>query len=218
MISTITGIITEVRQGSILLKVGPVSLELLVPQYLYGSLRNSLVKEEAPEATFFTIFYIEGGMGMGLQVPRLVGFPTQSDREFFLLYTSVDGLGVKKALRSLIRPVSAVADAVERGNVKALKELPQIGDRLAQKIVATLKGKVTLFITTGTGVTDENDSVGKEGTIGTVPKELVEEAMSVLAQLGYRDAESRNMIFKSYHPQIHTSEALLQAIFRAAAK
>ena len=52
--------------------------------------------------------------------PRLIGFLTEVEREFFDLVCEVDGVGVKKALRAMVRPVREVAAAIEEQDLKAL--------------------------------------------------------------------------------------------------
>ena len=77
--------------------------------------------------------------------PRLVGFLSEVEREFFELFCSVDGVGVKKALRAMVRPVKEVATAIEEQDAKALSALPGIGPAMAERIIAKLRRKVPKF-------------------------------------------------------------------------
>ena len=81
----------------------------------------------------------------GRMTPRLIGFLTEVEREFFELFCSVDGVGVKKALRAMVRPVKEVATAIEEQDTKALSALPGIGPAMAERIVAKLRRKVPKF-------------------------------------------------------------------------
>ena len=81
----------------------------------------------------------------GRLTPRLIGFLTEVEREFFELFCSVDGVGVKKALRAMVRPVREVATAIEEQDTKALSALPGIGPATAERIVAKLRRKVPKF-------------------------------------------------------------------------
>ena len=56
----------------------------------------------------------------GRMTPRLIGFLSEVEREFFELFCSVDGVGVKKALRAMVRPVKDVATAIEEQDAKLL--------------------------------------------------------------------------------------------------
>jgi len=60
-----------------------------------------------------TMEYYEGSLGGGNLVPRMVGFLSPNEREFFSTFISVKGLGVRKGLRALSMPIADVAAAVE---------------------------------------------------------------------------------------------------------
>ena len=81
----------------------------------------------------------------GRMTPRLIGFLTEIEREFFELFCSVDGVGVKKALRSMVRPVKEVATAIEEQDTKSLSALPGIGAAMSERIIAKLRRKVPKF-------------------------------------------------------------------------
>jgi Holliday junction resolvasome RuvABC DNA-binding subunit len=74
--------------------------------------------------------------------PLLVGFQHEAEREFFRKFIEVPDVGPTKAVRALTRPVSEIARWIEAEDVKSLRELPGIGQRLSQTIVAQLQGKL----------------------------------------------------------------------------
>ena len=78
-------------------------------------------------------------------VPRVVGFLSAIDREFFEIFCSVDGVGVRKALRAMVRPVREIARTIEEQDVKQLSTFPGIGEATAERIVAKLRRKVGKF-------------------------------------------------------------------------
>ena len=61
------------------------------------------------EIGLHTVHYLEGNPAQGKLTPRMVGFLNEIEREFFEMFCSVDGVGVKKALRAMVRPVRDVA-------------------------------------------------------------------------------------------------------------
>src|SRR5262249_57355782 len=89
-----------------------------------------------------TLFYIEGGAMVGRMIPRLIGFLSPIDREFFDIFCSVDGVGVRKALRAMVRPVRELARMIQDQDVKLLATFPGIGEATAERIVAKLRRKV----------------------------------------------------------------------------
>ena len=81
----------------------------------------------------------------GRMTPRLIGFLSEIEREFFELFCSVDGVGVKKALRAMVRPVKEVATAIEEQDATLLSALPGIGPAMSERIIAKLRRKVPKF-------------------------------------------------------------------------
>src|ERR1043165_757488 len=81
----------------------------------------------------------------GRRLPPLVGFLSAIDREFFDAFCSVDGVGVRKALRAMVRPVRELARLIEEQDLKMLATFPGIGEATAERIVAKLRRKVGKF-------------------------------------------------------------------------
>ena len=95
----------------------------------------------------FTIQYLEG-VNQGVSfIPRLIGFTSTRDRDFFELLTSVKGLGNKRALRAMALAPSSIARAITERDARFLQRLPEIGPKLAELIVHELKNKVDGFVT-----------------------------------------------------------------------
>ncbi len=78
-------------------------------------------------------------------IPRLVGFLSPIEREFFEIFCSVDGVGVRKALRAMVGPVRELARTIQDQDVKMLATYPGIGEATAERIVAKLRRKVGKF-------------------------------------------------------------------------
>src|SRR4051812_49088589 len=120
MITSITGEIRRVEDDRVHLKVGPMVYELLVPAADQTELQASL----GEEVTFHTIFDLEGDASRGGLSPRLLGFLRTDDRKFFQLFTDVNGIGPKKALKALTQPVGQIAQAIESKDARFLSGLP----------------------------------------------------------------------------------------------
>src|ERR1700757_5063022 len=78
-------------------------------------------------------------------VRRIVGFLHEIELDFFELFCTVDKVGVRKAMKALVRPIREIADAIQRQDSKWLTSLPGIGAATAEQIIATLRRKVTKF-------------------------------------------------------------------------
>lgn len=201
MISRIEGEILAVSRSSVELACGRIVYELLVPavdvQWLAGMIGESV--------TFHTLYYLEGqGQGTSF-IPRLIGFRSPEDRDFFELFTTVKGLGNRKALRAMQLPLTDIAGAIAARDTDVLVALPEIGRRTAEGIIAQLSGKVDRFIEV------------KNASQGLVPSNpLAGDAIAVLVQLGESKLHARQLVERALtaDPGINTPDALVAAAFR----
>jgi Holliday junction DNA helicase RuvA len=156
-----------------------------------------------------TLHDVESKARSGGFTPRLVGFASPVDRSFFSDLLQVRGLGAKKAIRSLVIPISRFATAIEQGDTGLLSSLPGIGGRMAEKIVAELKGKVGHY-----AVLPEGEALAKRPE--PERPDYQQEAISALLQLGYRGAEAAGMIDEAvkHNPDITEPDRLVRAVFK----
>src|SRR4051812_33885054 len=132
-----------------------------------------------------TIDYLEGNPMQGRLTPRLIGFLNEVEREFFDLICSVDGVGVRKALRAMVRPVRDIATAIEEQDDKALAGLPGIGPAMAERIIAKLRRKVPKFALL----------VARDQEFETEAEhDVVKETFEVLRQLGHSESDARRLL------------------------
>lgn len=141
MITRITGKLVHVSETEATLEAGAFEYEVFVPEFV----RRQLQPKVGETVSLRTIEYIEGNPQQGRLTPRMIGFLSDVEREFFDMICSVDGVGVKKALRSMVRPVREVAVCIEEQDAKGLSALPGIGAALAERIIAKLRRKMTKF-------------------------------------------------------------------------
>ena len=116
MITHVAGQLVALEENSLTLQVGAFQYEVLIPEFTRRQLQSQLNQE----IRLHTIEYLEGNPMQGRMTPRLVGFLDEIEREFFELFCSVDGVGAKKALRAMVRPVKEVATAIEEQDAAAL--------------------------------------------------------------------------------------------------
>ena len=159
----------------------PFEYEVLIPEFSRRQLQTQL----GHEIKLFTIEYLEGNPMQGRLTPRLVGFLSEVEREFFELFCSVDGVGVKKALRAMVRPVREVARAIEDQDTKALSALPGVGPATAERIIAKLRRKVPKFAL----MADRAEPTGAE-----VARDVVGETYEVLLTLGHSERDARKLV------------------------
>jgi Holliday junction DNA helicase RuvA len=201
MIAQIQGKLLKIDTDAAQVQVGPIVYEVMLPGYGV----NALAGKIGQEVTLCTMEYYEGNPAGGNLVPRMVGFLSPGEKDFFAKFISVKGIGIRKALRSLNMPIGTVAEAIESGDEKLLLSLPEVGKRLAQQIIAELKGKLQSF------------------ALGAVPaaaqtkfERYQAEALEVLIAWGERRSEAIDLISLACerHPEIKSAEQLVPLAYR----
>ena len=179
-----------------------MAYEVMLPGYCISALSERLNTEVA----LCTMEYYEGTLGGGNLIPRMIGFLNSAERDFFTRFISVKGMGIKKGLRALSIPVGSIAAAIENGDEKTLVSLPAVGQRMAQQIIAELKGKLEKF------------AVGAERARAaqTAFKPFQAEALEILIAWGEKRSEIMELIELACqrHPDVTTAEALVPLVYR----
>lgn len=140
--------------------------------------------------------------------PTLIGFNLEVEREFFIHFISVEDIGPMKAVQALSVPVRDIARAIESRDATYLKRLKGIGNRTAQKILATLEGKVAKFALI---------RQAEEPTEAVASEDFIEQVQEVLArQLGHTLREAKEMIAAALkrNKNITTAEELFEEVYR----
>lgn len=204
MITKLTGVLRQLGEGFALLDVGAFQYEVLIPEFTRRQIQLSI----GQSISLYTIDYIEGNAARGARLtPKLVGFNSEPEREFFEVFCSVDGVGVKTALRAMVRPVQDVARAIEQQDVKSLSTLPGIGPATAERIVAKLRRKIAkfaLFVPRGS-------SDASPATL-----DVAEETFQILLSLGHNHADARRLIdgvLSQPKANIKSVDAMIQAVY-----
>ena len=203
MITKITGQLVAVSGDELTLKIGPYEHQVLIPEFT----RRQLQAELQREISLYTIEYLEGNPMQGRMTPRLIGFLSEVEKEFFELICSVDGVGVRKALRAMVRPVKEVAVAIEEQDIKGLSALPGVGPATAERIIAKLRRKVPKFALM---VSRE------EKREAEVEPDVIAETFELLRNLGHTESEARRLMDAALAEKKKYADvqALVQAIYQ----
>src|SRR4051812_47146142 len=184
---------------------GDLTHELLVPAADVPFLQTKI----GQGVTFFTVEYIEGNASFGQLAPKMLGFLRVQDREFFDLFTTVKGIGTRKALRALALPVGDIARAIALKDTRKLSSLPSVGKRMAETIVAELHGKVEKFASgTATG----------EVPVAALP-DYEQTAVEALVKLGERRPDAENWVKRAVQvdPALKDPQKIIRAVYQLKA-
>lgn len=200
MIGYIEGKILNKEEDRILVLANQIGYEVLLPAMVVESLQDKKIGEEIS----LYIFYQQTERQ---PKPVLIGFNLEVEKEFFQYFISVEGIGPLKAAKALTVSVREIASAIEAGEINQLAKLKGIGRRTAQKIIATLEGKMGKFAL-----------IRPEDRKSQPPAEdFSEQVLDVMVkQLGHRSADARQMIDQALqrNSAIKSAEDLFEEVYR----
>ena len=185
------------------LDVGGVGYEIYLPAFVHQEFtrRGANIGDEVE----FEIYY---HVTERQPRPILVGFLDAFQKAFFERIITVEGIGPLKAISALDMPPADAIRAIEAGDVGTISQLPGIGQRVAQKIIATLQGKM--------GFADlPMPDAGAGAKVGE--PNVQAEAIQALIALQYRANEARrtvNEIMQSNPEAAKDVESILREVFR----
>lgn len=216
MITELSGILSAISNGAAHVQCGHLTYEVLVP----AADSMSLAAKIGETVRFHTLHYLEGqGQGSSFW-PRLIGFQKPSDRDFFELFTTVKGIGNRKALRALQLPFAQVAEAIAARDHGLLQSLPEIGKRTAETICVELKGKIDPFVRDLASLKATGATSSRRGPVTAEGKLMgaARDAVEVLALLGHSKPAARDMIERVLSrtdlPEHPTPDALVELALR----
>ena len=205
MIAALTGKLIRAADGRVQVECGPLVYELLTPAVDAPDLAAAV----GQPITFHTIFYLGGDPTRGGLEPTLIGFLRPDDKRFFELFTTVKGIGPKKALKALAASVGEIAAAIEGRDTRFLVGLPEIGKRTAEQIVAELAGKAKSFAAA-------HLVEGKGARPAARRDAAADDAVAALVALGEKrgDAEALLDRVRLAHPEMKATDALLREMLQ----
>ena len=125
-------------EGAVVLEVNGVGYEIVVPPIVEQELASHQVDEPL-------LLYVSPQSSRDQPWPTLFGFLRAEERAFWELLRSVPRFGGRLAARAMAVPIENVAQAIQQGNKAYLDELPGVTLDGAEKMIATLRKKVSSF-------------------------------------------------------------------------
>ncbi|MCH2160269.1 MAG: helix-hairpin-helix domain-containing protein [Phycisphaerales bacterium] len=201
MLTRLRGLLEAVEDNLAIVSSGDLGYEVM----LSGGDSARLAGMVGSHVELELLHYLESQSNGAVMRPRLVGFASRSDRAFFELFTSVKGIGYRKALRALQLPFDVIAKAIAEKDVDTLRSLPEIGKRTAETIILELHDKV-----------DAVADMPAETLEPTAGPTAARSAVQVLVQLGESRLVAVDLVDRAGRadPELDTPDALVAAALR----
>lgn len=203
MIARIRGRILERSSQRLVIDSGGIAYEVFIPATVMRHFQAQEPADGTVELYTYHYYHVEPSRS----VPVLIGFLNEVEKDFFLTFITVSGIGPRAALRAMDQPISLIARAIDEGDVAFLKSLPGIGQQRAREIVAKLQSKIGKF-----GLVQDGHRRAPEPALS----DAAEEALAVLLQLEYKKPEAVEMIKKALQRSggLHSAEEILNEVYR----
>lgn len=204
MIAYLEGKLLQKREDRIVVLVGGVGYEVMLPAATRAVVRS---RQAGPEGDIIKL-HISYHQTERNPKPMLIGFKSPLEKEFFELLITVEDIGPAAACRALSMDVSRIARAIENKDTKLLCTLDGIGPRKADKIIATLNGRLGKF-----ALMPEAEAPATEAP----QEDFRAEVIAVLVeQLGHTRPEAQRMVQSAMarRPDLTTAEELFEEVYR----
>ena len=171
MIEYIRGVLAEKDISRVAVEAAGVGYAVSIPLSTYEKL-----PEPGREVKVYIHYY------MREDDVSLYGFASKDEREVFRHLITVNSVGPKVAM-GIMSGVSVdnLVAYVNSGNSAALRKLPGVGPKTAERIIVELKGKLTAY-SSGGGMTAAQSGKPLSGS-------RREEAYAAMISLGYNDKQ-----------------------------
>lgn len=196
MIGLLRGRVLRKQPPFLLLDVNGVGYEIEAPMSTFYVLPN-----DDTQVTLYTHLAVREDAHI------LYGFAQERDRVLFRALLKVSGVGGKVALAILSgMTADEFSLTVQAGDVAALTRLPGIGKKTAERLIVEMR--------------DRLEAPGGEGVPagGPLPGQAaaspMDDALSALQALGYKQAEAQRML-RGIEAEGRSTEELIKAALQA---
>jgi len=211
MIGRIKGQLIEKKNDRVVIDVHGIGYVVYVTE---KTARSLSLENEAQDISLFTELLVKEDL------LQLIGFLTQTEKDWFNLLRSVQGIGAKVALTILnTLDANELLRAIRMKNELAFSSVSGIGSRMAQRLVVELSGRKDLAILEDEAVIEIRDE-NNEQTLNIIKrKEIQQDALSALQNLGFKSVEAKSAIDKIVaEDHINDASELVKEALRSLAK
>lgn len=168
MIAFVDGVVTEVREASLVVQAGAFGVEVFAPK----ATLMACAKGEAVR--------LHTHLAVKEDDLSLYGFHSADMLTMFRYLIGVSGIGPKLALSILSSlPTTLIAGAILSGDAGLLSSAPGVGKKMAERMVLELKHKLPEHLMAASGGARAQSVLNAAGT----------DAVEALLALGYRESQ-----------------------------
>jgi Holliday junction DNA helicase RuvA len=188
MIGRIKGQLIEKKIDSVVIDVSGIGYVVYVTE---KTSRSLTLDNQLGDISLYTELLVKEDL------LQLVGFITQTEKDWFNILRSVQGIGAKVALTILntLDPKELLR-AVRMKNELAFSSVSGIGSRMAQRLVVELSGRKDLIVLEDEEIQEIRDESNEQTANIIKRKEIQQDALSALQNLGFKTAEAKSTIDK----------------------
>lgn len=197
MIAHLSGSLFRKTTQSVIIEAGGIGYEVYVPLSTFYAL---------PEKDEKVSLYIHTHVREDALL--LFGFGSKLEKDIFVMLTSVSGIGPKLSINILsgIGPQDLL-EAIGRGDTARLQAIPGVGKKTAERIALELKERALRVL--------ESDEISPVSFPEAEDKQLINDAISALVNLGYQAKSAKTAIEKA---RSEIKELTLESLIREALK
>ena len=211
MIGRIKGQLIDKKSDSVVIDVHGIGYVVYVSE---KTARSLTLDNQAGDISLFSELLVKEDL------LQLVGFLTQTEKDWFNLLRSVQGIGAKVALTILNNlDTKELLRAIRMKNELAFSSVSGIGSRMAQRLVVELSGRKDLIVLEEEEVIEIRDENNEESLNIIKRKEIQQDALSALQNLGFKSAEAKSTIDKIIEQnEFNDASELVKEALRSLAK
>ncbi len=173
MIAFLDGIVSEIRDNSLVMQAGSFGIEVFAPK------STLMVCSKGAALRLHTHLAVrEDDLS-------LYGFHTLDMLSLFKYLTSVSGIGPKLGLALLSSmPTTLIASAIINGDAGLLLSAPGVGKKMAERVIVELKNKLPEHLMAASGAARPTSVLSPAG----------DDAVQALLALGYRETQVKSAV------------------------
>lgn len=176
MIAHLSGILFNKNPQSVIVDTAGVGYQIFIPLSTFYQLPDEMEK-----VSLYVYTHVREDM------LQLFGFQTVTEKEIFLLLISVSGIGPKLALNILSGiGLEDFLSAIINADSERIAAVPGVGKKTSQRITLELKEKVSDLL--------KGIDVQPIEKVQIRNKEVYDDALSALINLGYPGRSAKNAI------------------------